>query len=134
MRCTVAYLLLTNVLLCNTGLKWTEVLDKYRKQALQCLGEGANEDDVTQFVYRRIVERACSTSAFFDRLAEHGYWAALTDTVCGLLAAHGDSSADCGSDVATAPSSGAGSALLKGGREVAVMFLTSSLLGAVGVK
>ena len=50
-------------------MTWKEVQDKYRKEAILTLGEDASEQEIEEFAYRRIVNRACSTSAMFDRIA-----------------------------------------------------------------
>ena len=53
-------------------MSWKEVQDKYRKDALSCLGPGASESELAAFVHGRIVDRACSTSVAFDDMASEG--------------------------------------------------------------
>jgi hypothetical protein len=69
-------------------MTWGEVQEKYRKEARLYLGENAAEQDIAHFVYRRIVDKACSTSAFFDRMADHGLCSVAVDKFCGILGEH----------------------------------------------
>jgi hypothetical protein len=69
-------------------MTWGEVQEKYRKEARLYLGENAAEQDIAHFVYRRIVDKACSTSAFFDRMADHGLCSVAVDKFCGILGGH----------------------------------------------
>ena len=54
------------------GMNWTEVKEKYARDARQQLGENALSTDIEMFVYRKIVDRACATNAIFDHYASQG--------------------------------------------------------------
>ena len=53
----------------NSGMTWQEVQAKYRRRAVEMLGEGASEEEVNQLVYELIVEKACETNQIFDQAA-----------------------------------------------------------------
>mmetsp|Transcript_14538 Transcript_14538/g.24161 ORF Transcript_14538/g.24161 Transcript_14538/m.24161 type:complete len:467 (-) Transcript_14538:257-1657(-) len=55
-----------------SGMTWPEVKEKYRREARSILGEDATEEDIAMFVYRRIVDKSCSTNQFFDQMAYQG--------------------------------------------------------------
>ena len=52
------------------GLTWSEIKEKYRKEAFLTLGPEACADLVDMYVYRRIIEKACSTNPLFDEFVE----------------------------------------------------------------
>lgn len=52
------------------GMTWPEVKLKYSREARKVLGENATDDQIIAFVYRRIVDRACSTNGWIDHLAD----------------------------------------------------------------
>jgi hypothetical protein len=54
------------------GMNWTEVKEKYAKDARIQLGPDALPADIEMFVYRKIVDRACATNAIFDHYASQG--------------------------------------------------------------
>lgn len=118
------------------GMTWAEVLGKYRKEAVTCLGESASEQEIATFVYNRIVERACSTNAFFDHWADHGFLATVADRLGRIFNGHSSNSSS--SEATNACSRGAtrhGSGVLgETGRRVLVMLLASTALRAAGVK
>lgn len=53
----------------STGMTWEEVKEKYRRQAIKELGADASVDDIEYFIHKRVVDKACSTNQFFDRIA-----------------------------------------------------------------
>lgn len=54
------------------GMNWTEVKEKYAKDARIQLGPDAPIADIEMYVYRKIVDRACATNAIFDHYASQG--------------------------------------------------------------
>lgn len=56
---------------CN-GMNWTEVKEKYAREARLQLGDEATSTEIEMFVYRKIVDRACATNAIFDHYASQG--------------------------------------------------------------
>lgn len=54
------------------GMNWTEVKEKYARDARAQIGEDAAAADIEMFVYRKIVDRACATNAIFDHYASQG--------------------------------------------------------------
>ena len=56
---------------CN-GMNWTEVKEKYGREARLQLGPDASPSEIEMFVYRKIVDRACATNAIFDHYASQG--------------------------------------------------------------
>ena len=50
------------------GMSWDEVKFKYARQALQEL-DNPTQEEIEMFVYRKIVDKACSTNALFDKLS-----------------------------------------------------------------
>ena len=41
-------------------MSWEEVQAKYAQEAIRELGQGASEEDISLFIYRRVVDRAVS--------------------------------------------------------------------------
>lgn len=74
-------------------MTWPEVQRKYRKEALLYLGSGATEQEISYFVYRRIVDKACSTSAFFDRMATDGMCTTSARRLCSIIKSPNSSTA-----------------------------------------
>lgn len=54
------------------GMNWTEVKEKYARDAKLQLGPDASASDIEMYVYRKIVDRACATNAIFDHYASQG--------------------------------------------------------------
>ena len=54
------------------GMNWTEVQEKYAKDARIQLGPDATPAEIEMFVYQKIVDRACATNAIFDHYASQG--------------------------------------------------------------
>lgn len=54
------------------GMNWTEVKEKYARDARLQLGPEASSTDIEMYVYRKIVDRACATNAIFDHYASQG--------------------------------------------------------------
>ena len=54
------------------GMNWTEVKEKYARDAKLQLGLDASASDIEMYVYRKIVDRACATNAIFDHYASQG--------------------------------------------------------------
>ena len=52
------------------GITWGELLVKYKDEAYQSLGEDVDDESVTLFIHRRIVEKACMTNPLFDNLRD----------------------------------------------------------------
>ena len=74
---------------------------KYRNKALLCLGADATEQEIAHFVYGRIVDKACSTSRYFDRMAEEGAVKVSAERLCSMLL-RGGAGAGVSSAVSTA--------------------------------
>jgi hypothetical protein len=58
------------------GMTWSEVKMKYRREVLQAMKEELrdraarlSDEELERRVYERIVERACNTNSFFDKMA-----------------------------------------------------------------
>jgi len=66
-----------------SGMGWSQVKEKYRRQALRALGSSASEEDISLFVYGRIVDKACSTNVIFDTIAAHDYLRVLEGNGAG---------------------------------------------------
>lgn len=99
-----------------------------------------SEQEIATFVYNRIVERACSTNAFFDHWADHGLLATMLDRIGRILSGHrGNSSSNSSSEAVTDASSSSagtrssGNLLKETGQRVVLMLLSSTLLRATGV-
>ena len=54
------------------GMSWSEVKEKYSREAIEHLGTNASVDDIELYVYRRVVDRACATNPIFDQIAKEG--------------------------------------------------------------
>ena len=50
-------------------MNWAEVKEKYSRVARKALGAGASEEEINQYVYRKVVDRACVTNPIFDQVA-----------------------------------------------------------------
>lgn len=86
MHCLTWLIILRFISACSyKGMTWPEVQQKYRKEALLYLGSSATEQEISHFVYRRIVDKACSTSAFFDRMATDGMCATSAKQLCSIV-------------------------------------------------
>ena len=57
----------------GSGMTWPEVWRKYRDRARRELGESASDSELDHRAYELIVERACATNEFIDRVAEEGF-------------------------------------------------------------
>lgn len=66
-------------------MTWPEVQQKYRREAIRYLGSTASEQEISHFVCRRIVDKACSTSAFFDRMATDGMCTTSAMKLCSIV-------------------------------------------------
>lgn len=53
----------------STGMTWEEVLLKYQAQAKRQLGKDATEEDILEFVYKRILEKSCESNAAVDEMS-----------------------------------------------------------------
>jgi hypothetical protein len=56
----------------SDGMTWEEVKRKYGREARLALGVNATEDEVAMYIYRRIVDKACTTNSLFDNIAAQG--------------------------------------------------------------
>ena len=56
----------------SDGMTWEEVKRKYGREARLALGANATEDEVAMYIYRRIVDKACTTNSLFDNIAAQG--------------------------------------------------------------
>ena len=54
-------------------MTWPEVWRKYRQRARQELGPEASDAVLDHRAYELIVDRACATNDFIDRVAEDGF-------------------------------------------------------------
>ena len=58
------------------GMTWAEVKQKYKKEVLRTMkaelaaGSHISDEELENRVYKIILDRACSTNAFFDKIAE----------------------------------------------------------------
>ena len=49
-------------------MNWAEVQEKYTRDAKKVLGESASTEEINQYVYRKVVDRACVTNPIFDQV------------------------------------------------------------------
>lgn len=56
----------------GSGMTWPEIWRKYRQRARQELGSNATDAQLDHRAYELIVDRACATNDFIDRVAEEG--------------------------------------------------------------
>eukprot|EP01036_Dinobryon_divergens_P033509 gene33509-43302_t len=60
----------------ENGMTWAEVKQKYKKEVLRTMkvelaaGSHISDEELENRVYKIILDRACSTNAFFDKIAE----------------------------------------------------------------
>lgn len=72
------------------GLTWPELKLKYTRQARRELGEHATNEQIEEFVYRKIVDKACCTNKFLDSLAERSlYDVSTTSSSCSTTDSDG---------------------------------------------
>lgn len=63
------------------GMSWVEIKGKYTEEARRTLGLTATKEEVELFVYRRIIDKACSTNKFFDDLAQKGEFRSISSVL-----------------------------------------------------
>lgn len=49
-------------------MNWSEVKEKYSRVARKALGTEASEEEINEYVYRKVVDRACVTNPIFDQV------------------------------------------------------------------
>eukprot|EP01038_Epipyxis_sp_PR26KG_P009775 gene9775-13150_t len=54
----------------DEGMNWTEVKEKYAREGRRFLGDSVSEEELELYIYRRVVDKACSTNEVFDRLTQ----------------------------------------------------------------